>query len=121
MATERDDFQNLDEATLLREARTVLPPLPAFEPRVGFAASVALAARSPRRFGWLRWAAGGLAVAGIAAGALRLARPPPAPSELLLAQRLDLYEDMAVLQHQEALEDFEVVSVLHELQPEGKP
>jgi hypothetical protein len=126
MASELDQSASMDEEALLREARQVVPPLPAFEPRAGFAASVALAARDQRigdRFGvrWLRWAAGGLAVAGVAAGALVMARPHPAPSELLLAQRLDLYEDMAVLQHQEALEDLDVVSVLHELQPEGKP
>ena len=120
------DRDQMDDEKLLSEAREVLPPLAAFEPRAGFAASVALAARDQRRsqgfgFGWMRWAASGLAVAGVAAGALFLARPRPQPSELMLAQRLDLYEDMAVLQHQESLEDLDVVSVLHELQPEGKP
>jgi hypothetical protein len=39
----------------------------------------------------------------------------------MLAQRLDLYEDMSVVQHQEALEDLDVVAVLHQLQPEGAP
>lgn len=126
MASELDLVTGMDDEALLREARQVVPPLPAFEPRVGFAASVALAARDQRASAglgahWLRWAFGGLAVAGVAAGALVMARPHPAPGELLLAQRLDLYEDMAVLQHQEALEDLDVVSVLHELQPEGKP
>ncbi len=120
------DRIQIDDEGLLREAREVVPPLPVFEPRAGFATSVALAARDQRLgagsgFHWLRWAAGGLAVAGVAAAALVMARPLPPPVELLLAQRLDLYEDMAVLQHQDALEDLEVVSVLHELQPEGKP
>ena len=119
-----DQIAGMDDAALLREAREVVPPLPAFEPRAGFAASVALAARDQRLAGpsrWLRWAFGGVAVAGVAAGALMLARPAPRPGELLLAQRLELYEDLPVLQHQEALEDLDVVSVLHELQPEGKP
>ncbi len=120
------DRDQLDDEALLREARKVVPPLPDFEPRAGFAASVALAARDQRlgagfSFLPLRWAFGGLAMAGVAAGALVLLRPHQPPSELLLAQRLDLYQDLAVLQHQEALEDFDVVSVLHELQPEGKP
>ena len=112
----------MDDEVLLREARQVMPALSAVEPRAGFAASVALAARDQRLgsgFRWLRWAAGGLAVAGVA-GALVLARPRP-PPEMMLAQRLDLYEDMGVVQHQESLEDLDVVSVLHELQPEGKP
>jgi hypothetical protein len=114
----------MDDEVLLREARQVMPALPAVEPRAGFAASVALAARDQRLGSgvhWLRWAAGGLAVAGVAGGALFLAQPRPRPAEMMLAQRLDLYEDMGVLQHQEALEDLDVVSVLHELQPEGKP
>ena len=120
------DRDPMDDEVLLREAREVVPTLPALEPRAGFAASVALAARDQRLgagsgFHWLRWAAGGLAVAGVAASALVLSRPRPPPVELMLAQRLDLYEDMAVLQHQEALENLDVVSVLHELQPEGQP
>jgi hypothetical protein len=41
--------------------------------------------------------------------------------ELMLAQRLELYEDMSVMQNQEALEDLDVVEVLHKLQPEGQP
>jgi hypothetical protein len=77
-----------------------------------------------------RWLLGGALVAG-AAGLLLLGRspaPPPGPQlaalgnqELLLAQRLDLYEDLGVVQDQEALEEFELVAVLHELKPEGKP
>lgn len=116
------DLDEMSDAELLREAREVVPPLPPFEPRAGFAASVALAARDQRPgFHGLRWIFGGVAVAGVAAAALLIARPQPRPSELLLAQRLDLYEDLGVLQHQEALQDLDVVSVLHELQPEGKP
>ena len=46
----------------------------------------------------------------------------PGPrDEMILAQRLDLFEDFGIVQNQEALEDFEVVEVLHTLQPEGRP
>ena len=115
-----------DEEVLLREAVSVVRPLPAFEPRVGFAAQVAREARDraghPVGAPWWRWAFGGLAAAGVAAAALVLAVPRETPpADLVLAQRLDLYEDMNLLQHQESLEDLDVVSVLHELQPEGKP
>lgn len=108
-------------------ARALLRPQPT-EPRAGFAASVALAARD-RRAGsfasWLRWSGGGLALAGAAAVALVFAQPGAAPAgrqdELVLAQRLELYEDMTVMQNQEALEDLEVVSVLHTLTQKGQP
>ena len=33
-----------------------------------------------------------------------------------IAQRLELFEDLGVLQNREALEDIEVVSVLHTLE-----
>ena len=119
-----------DELSALRGAAALMPPLPPNEPRVGFAARVALAARDGRLSSpwWrLRWAAGGLAVAGVAAAVLVLARPQgrsgagSTSDELVLAQKLDLYEDLSVIQNQEALEDLDVVEVLHTLQPEGKP
>lgn len=115
-----------EDHSLLCEALALVRPLPAFEPRVGFAARVALEARDraghPVGAPWWRWAFGGLAVAFVAAAALVVAMPRKAPpADMMLAQRLDLYEDMSVVQHQEALEDLDVVSVLHELQPEGKP
>jgi hypothetical protein len=112
-----------DEAELLREARAIMPPLPAREPRVGFAPMVALNARD-RRHGfasWLRWSLGGLAVAGAAALAVAIALPAPHHEDEMLAQRLDLYQDLAVVQNQQALEDLDVVEVLHTLQPEARP
>jgi hypothetical protein len=75
-------------------------------------------------------AAGALALVLVARGPAPVAQLPAGDlvaqadftgPELLLAQRLDLYEDLSVVQDQEALEDMDVVSVLHELQPEGKP
>jgi len=128
------------EAELLAQARALLPPLPESEPRPGFAHRVAARAAEvrPQSLGapWWRWAFGGGALAAAGAAALVLALAPRAPSpapggepvaqlaagpELALALRLDLLEDLPVLQEQEALEDLEVVSLLHELQPEGKP
>lgn len=126
-----------DEAELLRQARAVLPALPDSEPRPGFAQRVAAHAMDerPRPLGapWWRWAFGGAALASGAAAFLLLLGPrAPAPGgeaamlaglsgpELQLAQRLDLYEDLAVVQDQEALEDMDVVSVLHELQGAGE-
>ena len=38
-----------------------------------------------------------------------------------VAQRLELFEDLNVVQNQDALEDLDVVAVLHTLQPQGKP
>src|SRR2546423_14346126 len=86
MAIGPDDLREED---LLREAQAVIRPLPAREPRAGFAAMVALNARDRRGSsfaGWLRWSFGGLAVAGAAAvaGAPALPAPrhegsPPAP------------------------------------------
>ena len=109
-----------DDEALLAEGRAVLRPLPGREPRVGFAAMVAQnAAARQRRFGaWLRWSFGGLAVAGAAAAAVLLAMPsrPTQRDDLMVAQRLDLFEDMTVVQNQQALEDLEVVSVLHKLE-----
>jgi anti-sigma factor RsiW len=111
-----------EEHDLLTQARSLIPPLPAKDPRVGFAAKVALAARDAQvsPFAqWLRWSLGGVALAGAAAVAVILATPVSHPhrgEEMMLAQRLDLYEDMAVMQNQEALEDLEVVEVLHTLE-----
>ncbi|HEY6909379.1 MAG TPA: zf-HC2 domain-containing protein [Myxococcales bacterium] len=110
-----------EERDLLLEARALLLPLPATEPRAGFAARVALDARNPMVSPfdrWVRWTAGGLATAA-AAAVLVAVLPGPRQSggeELKLAQRLDLYEDLAVLQNEQALEDLEVVSVLHTLE-----
>lgn len=124
MAPKRDMLP--DEQALLREARELLRPLPPEEPRAGFAARVALAARDERRplLGWLRWSLGGVALASAATLSVVLAIPRSAPvshgEEVLLAQRLELYEDMDVLQHQEALEDLDVVEALQTLQ-EAKP
>jgi len=115
-----------EENELLQSAREVIAPLPAAEPRVGFAAMVALNARDRRAPGfahWLRWALGGAALAGAAALALVVAMPGGSlrSREVMIAQRLDLFEDMTVLQNREALEDLDVVSVLHQLQPEAQP
>jgi len=120
MAIGPDDLREED---LLREAQAVIRPLPAREPRAGFAAMVALNARDRRGSsfaGWLRWSFGGLAVAGAAAVAVALALPAPRHEEIALAQRLDLYEDLSVVQNQQALEDMDVVAVLHTLEPEAR-
>src|SRR5262249_46172989 len=105
---------------LLAEGRQVLPPLPDVEPRAGFAAMVALNARdamTPKFAAWLRYALGGLALAGAAAVAGVIASPgPPRSPEVMVAQRLELLEDMTVMQNQQALEDLEVVAVLHQLE-----
>lgn len=110
-----------EERDLLASARALLLPLDGMEPRPGFAARVALNARDLRQspfHRWLRWTAGGLATA--AAASVLVAVLPGARQaggdELKLAQRLELYEDLAVVQNQQALEDLEVVSVLHTLE-----
>jgi anti-sigma factor RsiW len=113
-----------EERDLLAAARMVIAPLAPREPRAGFAAMVSLNARDRRQpafASWLRWSLGGLAVAGAAALAVIVAMPAPHHSDEMLAQRLDLYEDMAVVQNQQALEDLDVVEVLHTLQPEARP
>ena len=105
---------------LMAEARRVMPPLPQVEPRAGFAAMVALNARDRQRTGfgaWLRYSLSGLALAGAAALAVVVASPGPQRShEVMVAQRLELLEDMTVMQNQQALEDLDVVSVLHQLE-----
>ena len=111
-----------EERDLLLSARGVIAPLPPREPRSGFAATVALGARDlrARAFGgWLRWTFGGIAAAGVAAAAALLVPSGagmPRGDEVQIAQRLDLFEDLAVVQNRDALEDIEVVSVLHTLE-----
>jgi hypothetical protein len=112
-----------EERDLLVSARPQIAPLPVREPRAGFAASVALRARDGRTSAfsrWLRWALGGVAAAGVAAVAAAMLIPaqmgPWRGEEMKIAQRLDLFEDLAVLQNREALEEMEVVSVLHTLE-----
>jgi anti-sigma factor RsiW len=112
-----------EERDLLVSARGLIDPLPAREPRVGFAVATALAARDRRvrPFSrWLRWASGGVAAAGIAAAAAAVLIPAHTGAlrgdEVKIAQRLDLFEDLGVLQNRDALEDIEVVSVLHTLE-----
>jgi anti-sigma factor RsiW len=110
-----------EERDLLAAARALLPALPEIEPRPGFAARVARGARDPRPSPfaqWLRWTMGGVAVATAAAVAVAvLPGPvPPRRDDVRVAQRLELFEDLAVLQNVQALEDMEVVSVLHTLE-----
>jgi anti-sigma factor RsiW len=116
-----------EERDLLREGTSLVAPLPAVAPRPGFAARAAARAsdQRPRPLGapWWRWAfGGGLTAAALAVAAVLIARPAPrASEELIVAQRLELFEDLNVVQNQDALRDLEVVAVLHTLQPEGKP
>jgi anti-sigma factor RsiW len=113
-----------DERELLAEALALVQPLPPFEPRAGFAAMVALTARDGRRpfAEWLRWSLGGLALAGAAGLALAVAVPKQQHTdEAMLAQRLDFFEDMTVMQNQQALEDLDVVAELDKLVPEAHP
>ncbi len=117
-----------EELGLLQAGTSIVAPLPAALPRLGFAARVAARATElhPRPIGapWWRWAfGGGLAATAAAAVAVLIARPAPRPNEeeLMVAQRLELFEDLSVVQNQDALRDLEVVSVLHTLTPEGKP
>jgi anti-sigma factor RsiW len=117
-----------EERDLVRAGLSVAPLLPTADPRPGFAVRVAACAADarPRPVGapWWRWAfGGGLAAAAIAAVAVLVARPaaPPSADEVVLAQRLDLFEDLDVVRNQDALRDLDVVAVLHTLQPEGKP
>lgn len=110
-----------DERDLVAAAIAILPALPAIEPRPGFAARVALNARDrrPAPFAqWLRWTAGGVAVAAAAAAAVMVLprQRPERRDDVMVAQRLELFEDFAVVQNQQALEDMDVVSVLHTLE-----
>jgi predicted anti-sigma-YlaC factor YlaD len=110
-----------EERDLVAAARSLLQPLPPLEPRVGFAAKVAFTARDRRGsplVRWLRWVAGGacVATATVAAAILLTGPMEPRGDTAVLAQRLDLFEDLTVLQNRDALENIEVVSVLHELE-----
>jgi anti-sigma factor RsiW len=112
-----------EERELLLSARGLIEPLPPRDARVGFAAKVAYEARDRRATAfarWLRWAFSGVAAAGLAAVGVALLVPAPpvalASDEVRIAHRLELFEDLAVLQNREALEDIEVVSVLHTLE-----
>jgi anti-sigma factor RsiW len=110
-----------EERDLLAAAAPLISPLPPREPRAGFAAMVALNARDRHTpfLRWLRWSLGGVAAAGLAAVAAAILVPaahPQRSEEVRIAQRLDLFEDLAVVQHREALEDLEVVAVLHTLE-----
>ena len=110
-----------EERDLLVEAQGLFERLPELEPRTGFAVRVAAAAQEARAPGlarWLRFAVAGVAAAAVAAVVLTVV-VPPAPMhshDVLLAQRLDLFEDLDVVQNQQALEDLEVVEVLHTLE-----
>jgi anti-sigma factor RsiW len=113
-----------EERDLLREGMSIVPPLPVADARPGFAARAAARAARPRSLAppWLRWALAGGVAAAAAGAAVLIARPARAPGdEIVVAQRLDLFEDLNVVQNQDALRDLEVVAVLHTLQPEGKP
>jgi len=113
-----------EERDLLREGMSIVPPLPRADARPGFAARAAARAGDLRRplAPWLRWALAGGVAAAVAAAAVLIARPARAPGdEIVVAQRLELFEDLNVVQNQDALRDLEVVAVLHTLQPEGKP
>jgi hypothetical protein len=117
-----------EERDLVQQAMAMVPPLGRVEPRPGFAVRVgALAAeRRPRPIGapWWRWAFGGGLAAAAAAVAVLVVVPATRkapPDDVMLAQRLELFEDLNVVQNQDALEDLDVVEVLHTLQPEGMP
>ena len=122
--------QCVDERDLLREGKALFGAALEAEPRPGFATRVALHAADARRpaapRAW-RWAFGGLAGAAVAAGVLLTVVPKvpvdaPRSDELMLAQRLDLYEDLSLMQNREALENLEVVEQLDQLAPEaGRP
>jgi len=112
-----------EERQLVTLARALVGATPEVQARPGFAVRVALAAADARArpFGGLswRWALGGLGGAAVAAGvllAVGTGRTPERSQELLLAQRLDLYEDLSVMQHREALENLEVVEQLDKLE-----
>lgn len=115
------------ERDLLQQAAPVVGPLGRAEPRPGFASRVAARAVElrvrPVGAPWWRWAFGGAVAAGIAAAVVVVARPRGAVpgEEVLFAQRLELFEDLGVVQNQDALRDLDVVAVLHTLGPEGKP
>ena len=116
-----------EERDLLKEAASVVAPAGHGEGRPGFASRVAARAVElrvrPVGAPWWRWAFGGAVAAAVAAALVVVARPRGAApgEEVLLAQRLELFEDLSVVQNQDALRDLDVVAVLHTLGPEGKP
>jgi anti-sigma factor RsiW len=117
-----------EEHDLLQQAIAFVPTLGRVDPRPGFAVRVAALAaeRRPHPIGapWWRWAfGGGLAVAAAAAAVLVImpGTPKNARDDVVLAQRLELFEDLNVVQNQDALADMDVVAVLHTLEPAGKP
>jgi len=61
---------------------------------------------------------GGLAAASVAAAALLVAHPAARSRAGAARAAAELYEDMSVMQHQESLEDLDVVEVLHTLEAE---
>ena len=138
----------LHDDELVAQARAMLPPVDA-EPRPGFAARVAAnaAEHRARRF-WARplarWTITGAALTATAAALLFVTLPHTtshpaqlpeefasndradpmlhaASSDLALAQRLELYEDLALVQNEDALEEMDVVARLHQLHREVKP
>jgi hypothetical protein len=119
--------EKFNDDELLAEGLRVFPRLPALsdgEPRAGFAAMVALNARDARKpfTQWLRFSLGGLALASAAGLLLAVAVPKQQHTDdLVLAQRLELFEDMTVMQNQQALEDLDVVEVLDKVVPQANP
>jgi len=116
-----------EERDLLQEAASVVAPMGHGQPRPGFASRVAMRAVElrvqPAGAPWWRWAFGGAVAAAVAAAVVVVARPRGAVpgEEVLLAQRLELFEDLSVVQNQDALRDLDVVALLHTLGLEGKP
>jgi hypothetical protein len=117
-----------EERDVVQQAISIVPPFGRVEPRPGFAIRVAALAaeRQPRPIGapWWRWAFGGglaAAAAAIAVVVIVPATHKTPPEDVVLAQRLELFEDLNVVQNQDALKDLDVVAVLHTLEPEGKP
>lgn len=117
-----------EERDLIQQARSVVSPTPSGEPRPGFAVRVAARAAElhvqPVGAPWWRWAFGGALGAAVIAAAVALVgsgRAPVPGEELLVAQRLELFEDLNVVQNQDALRELDVVAQLHTLAPEGKP
>ena len=118
------------ERDLLQQGVALFGPTAPVEPRVGFAVSVAMAAAEQQRRPFAapvwRWAFGGMAGAALAAGAVLVLVPHKGdgvlPShEMLLAQRLDFYEELSVVQNRDALENLDVVEELDQLPGVGKP
>jgi anti-sigma factor RsiW len=116
-----------EERDLLQQGTSLLGPNRRAEPRPGFPVRVAARAAElrvrPVGAPWWRWAFGAaVAAAAIAAVVVVAPRSGSVPGEeVLVAQRLDLFEDFNVVQNQDALRDIDVVAQLHKLGPEGNP